>query len=73
MAIAQWLLIVAGLYAGAGLLFGLIFVIRGVVAVDAAAHGSRWTFRLLIWPGAAMLWPILATRWMKVRRAGGQP
>lgn len=72
MAVAQWLLTLVTIYAAAGLLFGLAFVAWGVTRVDPAAKGSRWTFRLLILPGAAMLWPLMAARWWgRTRAAAG--
>jgi hypothetical protein len=72
MAVAQWLLTVAVLYAAAGLLVGPAFVAWGVTRVDPAAKGSRWTFRLLILPGAAMLWPLIAARWWSRTRAAAE-
>ncbi len=52
-------------YATVGLLFGLAFVVRGVQEIDPAARGVGWRFRLLILPGAAALWPLLAWRWLR--------
>lgn len=59
------------LYALVGGLFGLFFVARGAQRSDPAARGAGWGFRLLILPGAAALWPVLAWRWL--RAAGGPP
>lgn len=67
--IASVLLIAAGLYAIMGLAFATIFATRGITAVDHAANGSRWTFRLLVIPGAAALWPWLVLRWRRAVRA----
>jgi hypothetical protein len=51
-------------YLGLGLVFAILFVIRGVGRIDPhAAHGS-WGFRILILPGTVLLWPILARRWL---------
>lgn len=69
MTVAVVILIAAGVYAGLGLLFAGAFVVRGVEAVDPAAHGARWTFRALIVPGVAALWPLLARRWIAARGA----
>jgi len=55
-------------YATIGALFGLMFVWRGVNRIDPAAHGARWTFRLLILPGVIALWPMLAFLWQKAAR-----
>ena len=56
------------LYAAIGALFGIMFVWRGVNRIDPAAHDARWTFRLLILPGAIALWPMLALRWQRAAR-----
>ena len=58
-------------YAVVGSLFGLAFVVRGVDRIDPAAAGASWSFRLLILPGSAALWPVLAWRWL--RSADGPP
>jgi hypothetical protein len=61
---------VATLYVLIGALFGLFFVTLGAQRIDPAARGAGWGFRLLIFPGVAALWPLLAWRW---RRAAGEP
>lgn len=52
----------AGAYLGVGALFAVYFVGRGVDLLDGAAKGSGLMFRLLLFPGAAALWPILLLR-----------
>ncbi len=65
---ADAILIIAAVYAIIGAAFGVGFVLRGVERIDPAARGTGWGFRLLIWPGAAALWPLLARRWMRATR-----
>ncbi len=65
MALAQTILVLIGLYLGLGLLFAIAFVVQGVSVIDPAARSSTIGFRLLIFPGAMALWPILAKRWLK--------
>lgn len=60
-----WGLAVAGLYLGVGLVFALVFVVRGVQQIDRHAVGGSWGFRLAILPAAATLWPILLRRWLR--------
>jgi hypothetical protein len=67
--IAGLLLKVAGLYAGAGLLFAVPFLLRGVERIDPAARGATPGFRLIVLPGVVALWPILLRRWI----AGAPP
>ena len=73
MGIASVILAVMGAYLGIGLLFAIVFVAFGVERVDSAVHGSNWRFRVLILPGSAALWPMLALRWVRAARAGGWP
>ena len=53
-----------------GIIFAIPFVIKGVNKLDSGAKGARWTFRLLILPGALALWPILLRKWLLVRNHG---
>ena len=48
-----------------GLVFGLVFLVAGLERVDPASRGSSWRFRLLILPGLALLWPLMALRWAR--------
>jgi hypothetical protein len=70
-AIATGLVWLAGIYAGAGLVFALAFLRPGggVERVDPGAKGTGALFRLIVLPGVAALWPLLLSRW----RAGGGP
>ena len=61
-------LVVAGaaLYLGIGAVFSLPFAFRWAGRLDPAARSGSVGFRLLILPGAALLWPLLLLR---LRRA----
>ena len=67
---ATLILSFAALYAGTGVMVGAAFIAFGVQRVDAAAVGSPWLFRLLIWPGAAALWPVVAVKWARAGSRG---
>ena len=68
--VAEWLVSAAGVYLAAGVVFAVPFVVVGVGKIDrVAAHGTPG-FRLIIFPGAVALWPLLAVRWL---RATGTP
>lgn len=54
---------VAGVYLGLGLVFALVFVTRGVDRIDPVAADGTRGFRILILPGATLLWPLLLRRW----------
>ena len=59
------LLSALGVYLSLGVPFAAAFVTRGVQRLDPAAVNSSWSFRLLILPGVAALWPFLLRRWMR--------
>jgi len=60
---------VVEIYLALGIVFAIAFALRGVDAVDPAARGSSYGFRILVVPGAVALWPLMLARW----RAGGPP
>lgn len=63
LTLATWLVLGMGIYLGLGVLFAVPFLVRGVQRVDPGAQGAGWGFRVLILPGVAALWPVLARRW----------
>ncbi|MFN0170462.1 MAG: hypothetical protein ACKV22_28920 [Bryobacteraceae bacterium] len=64
MTVALWL---AGIYAGIGLVFAVVFVAVGIGRVDPNARKAPLGFRLIVLPGCAALWPLMAGRWMRAR------
>jgi hypothetical protein len=50
-------------YAAIGAVFAVLFALRGARAVDPVAEHATLGFRLLVLPGATLLWPLLARRW----------
>jgi hypothetical protein len=50
-------------YAALGAVFAVLFALRGARAVDPVAEHATIGFRLLVLPGATLLWPLLARRW----------
>jgi hypothetical protein len=71
--VAEVILVIALVYLLCGLAVGLPFVLRGVDRVDEAARGAPLGFRLLILPGTVVLWPLMATEWIKAARPGDDP
>lgn len=65
---AQLILMLIAGYAAAGALFALAFVVVGAARLDHAAKGAPWSFRVLICPGAAALWPFLLRKWLSTAR-----
>ena len=64
LTIATWLVNILAIYSAVGIVFAIAFVWKGAAKIDPAAVAGTWGFRLLILPGAAALWPILARRWL---------
>ena len=61
-------MIALGIHGAAGVLFAVPFVLKGAGAVDPAAKGGTWGFRVLTFPGVVALWPWMLVKW---RRAAG--
>jgi len=60
-------------YAAAGVVFAVLFAIRGAAVLDGGAEKTTIWFKALIMPGAAALWPLLLLRWLaRVREERGR-
>ena len=64
---AVWLVRLAGLYLAVGVLFALPFAARWVNRLDPVAAQGTPGFRMLLLPGAILLWPLLARRLWRTR------
>lgn len=60
---------IALVYVITGLLFGIAFLLKGYKVIDAAADGAGLAVRLMWFPAAAALWPLMLTKWIKAGRA----
>ena len=58
---------VLALYGVAGAVTALAFVTFGIARVLPAGTPVTLGARVLLLPGAALLWPYVLTRWMKAR------
>jgi hypothetical protein len=65
MTLASFILWVAAAYTAAGVVFAIAFTARGAAAIDQSAGGAPLGFRLLIFPGAVALWPLLLSKWIR--------
>jgi hypothetical protein len=60
--------IVLALYAAAGVAIGIAFVALGVTRVLPEPATVTLGARVLLFPGAATLWPYVLVRWLKSSR-----
>jgi hypothetical protein len=63
--IAMIVLMVLALYAAAGVAIGIAFVAFGVTRVLPEPMPVTIGARILLFPGAAALWPYVLVRWLK--------
>ncbi|HJZ98432.1 MAG TPA: hypothetical protein VKE70_18105 [Candidatus Solibacter sp.] len=66
MQVAEFFVAGLAVYGLAGAVFAIAFVLFGIHRVDPVAEHSPIGFRLIVIPGAAVLWPLLLTRWFSV-------
>ena len=62
------LILAAQGYLAVGLLVGLLFLLFAVGKVVPGAKGSSPWFRLTVWPGTALLWPLVLWKWREAQR-----
>ena len=62
LATAQLLVNLGEAYAAIGAVFATGFLWRGVGRLDPAAAHATWGFRVLVFPGVVMLWPLFLVR-----------
>jgi hypothetical protein len=67
-AIAMIVLTILALYAAAGVAIGIAFVAFGVTRVLPEPMPVTIGARVLLFPGAAALWPYVLMRWLKSSR-----
>ena len=67
--VIETILMLVSAYLLLGLLFAIAFVIKGVTVVDEGAQGCSAGFRIIIIPGAMLLWPVLLKKWIHAKSA----
>jgi len=69
--VAEALVIALAVYGIAGVCFAVPFAWRGAGAIDPAAEGGTWGFRVFILAGVAALWPFMLVKWRRAKRSSG--
>ena len=62
LALAESLVTGLALYGLVGILVGLLIVTIGAARIDPAARGMPLQARAIIFPGAALLWPLMLAK-----------
>lgn len=62
IATAELILTSLGLYLAAGAVFALVFVTAGAGRIDPDAKSMPFQARLLVFPGAMGLWPLMLVK-----------
>lgn len=63
IAAAAMIWMAIAVYLAAGIVFALFFAFAGAARIDRAMKGTGLVFRMLIVPGAMLLWPLLLLMW----------
>jgi hypothetical protein len=64
------LLAVTAAYLGCGVVVAALFVACWCKAFDPSAKEGSWGFRVLVTPGIVILWPVILTKVLRIRRGG---
>jgi hypothetical protein len=64
VSLAGWIVGLAGVYLGIGVVFAVPFLVKGIGKIDPVAAEGTVGFKIIIFPGVMALWPLLARRWM---------
>lgn len=65
MNLIELILLVLGIYLLLGLIFGLFFLVKGMHKIDETASDASLGFKLIVFPGIALLWPIMFFKWSR--------
>ena len=60
--------LVVGVYLAIGVIFAIIFLLKGVNKVDEGAKDAGFFFKLLIFPGCILFWIVLLPKWLKSKK-----
>ncbi len=61
------ILYLVAIYLLLGLAFAMPLLVKGIDVLDEATHATNWSFRLMILPGCVVFWPVLLSKYLKVK------
>lgn len=56
---------IALFYLCIGLIFSILFYRKGMSKIDEIAKDSTLGFKLVVFPGVVIFWPLLLSKWTK--------
>ena len=62
---AHAIVLAVQVYLGLGVLLGVPFALFGAARIDPNAKGAGLGFKLMILPGAVLMWPFVVGPWLK--------
>lgn len=68
MALAETIVLFAGVYFAVGAVIAVAFLVLGVSRLDTSASGSGFLFRMTVFPGCVALWPYIFLRWLSGKK-----
>jgi hypothetical protein len=71
LAAAETVIDAVAMYALVGAVFAVPFLWRWVGRLDPLARHATWGFRVLVFPGVMLFWPVFA--WHLARGSSGPP
>ena len=66
-ATARLFVTLLGAYAAVGAVFAVFFLWKWVARFDRAAANGTWGFRVLVFPGIVLFWPLFLERLLRGR------
>ncbi len=72
-ALAEGIVRAAEIYGAIGLAIAVPFALFGASRLDPGARGSSLAFRVMVIPGATLLWPVVLARLLRSRRSSPAP
>ena len=67
--IIAYILMIIVFYVAVGIAFSVIFIWKGLTTVDPSARGTGIGFKILIFPGLIIFWPVFVNKWIKAGKA----
>lgn len=61
------ILLIIAVYLLLGLIFSVVFIIKGIHKIDDTAASTGLGFKLILIPGITVFWPVLLNKWRKAK------